>query len=81
MRAKSTVAASASHHGVLRAGCATTISFRVHARPLTPALSPGGGEGDDCSEHEAEEVRGPLCWRSAPKRIRRGEDTAPYLGN
>jgi hypothetical protein len=32
----------------------TTIRLRVHARPLTPALSPGGGEGDDCSEHEGE---------------------------
>jgi len=26
-------------------GAATTISFRVHARPLTPTLSPAGGEG------------------------------------
>ena len=28
----------------------------------TPALSPDGGEGDEGSEHEGEEVRGPLCW-------------------
>ena len=42
-----------------RSGAATTISFRVHAHP-TPALSPDGGEGDEGSEHEGQEVRGPL---------------------
>ena len=43
-----------------RSGAATTISFRVHARPLTPSLSPDGGEGDEGSDYEGEAVSGPL---------------------
>ena len=35
-------------------GAATTISFRVHARPLTPTLSPAGGEG---VKHRTKQIR------------------------
>ena len=35
-------------------GAATTISFRAHARPLTPTLSPAGGEG---GKHRATQIR------------------------